>query len=128
MCSDTSELKIDRKIIFYLIGTLITVLIASGSGFFVMYGDVASTRAELKNANNRIDKIERVQSDLSKSMASIDKGVAVLIKMADVRNELLVEKNRRQEEYNKEIVLMRREQVERIPRIKWVDKQMARGK
>ena len=126
--SDESEIKIDRRIIFSLIGTLITVLIASGSGFFVMYGDVISTKAEVKSIDKRVTKGEKVQSDLSKSMVSIDKGVAVLVKMADVRNDLLVEKNKRQEEYNKEIVLMRKEQVDRMPRINWVDKQMLRGR
>lgn len=127
MGDETSELKIDRKIIFLLIGTLITVLIASGSGFFVMYGEVKSTRAELDNAKNRIDKIEEIQRDLSKSMSSIDKGVAILVEMADVRNELLQEKNKKQEVFNNVMRNVRIEQLARIPRIKWVDRQMLKG-
>ena len=128
MSDETSELKTDRRIIFLLIGTLITVLVASGSGFIVMYGEVKSTRAELNSANSRIDKVEQIQRDLSKSMSSIDKGVTVLVAMADERNKLLGEKNKKQEAFNKEMQGFRLEQVARIPRIKWVDKQMAKGK
>lgn len=128
MDNEISELKIDRKIIFYLIGILISVLVASGSGFFVMYGDVASTRAELKNTDKRINKIEKIQSDLLKSSTSIDKSVGLLVQMANVRNALLEEKNRKQSEFNKEMRGFRVEQIKRIPRIKWVDEQMAKGR
>ena len=61
-------------------------------------------------------------------MSSIDKGVAVLVASAGIRNGLLEEKNKKQAMVNKIAALTRKEQEGRLVQIKWVKMKMTEEK
>ena len=69
-----------RRVVWLLLG-----LTVSSAGGWIY--NIAYSQSELDAAIKRIDKLELIQIQISRSMTSIDKGVAVLIALAEERNK-----------------------------------------
>ena len=99
-----------RRVIWMLLG----LSVSSAGGWIYT---IAYSQAELDSAIKRINRIESIQIEISRSMGSIDKGVAVLIALAE-------ERNKQQRVGIKRQSYIFGEQKRRKPMIAWVWNQM----
>jgi hypothetical protein len=99
-----------------VMAALLISLLASVGGWIYSLGFMQS---DLVHAYDRIEKLEAIQAEISKSMSSIDKGVEVLIALAE-------ERNKQQKESIKKQNYIFGELKRRSPMSDWVEKQMSR--
>ena len=114
--------RTDDKFLRWSFWTLLTLLLGSVGGWI---WTVSALQSDVNDANKKIETLTKTQQVISESMHSIDKGVAVLVSMADIRNELLEEKNKNQKIVNKIAAFTRKEQKRRRPLTDWVELKMA---
>lgn len=99
-----------RRMTWLFLGLAVT----SGGGWVY---NIAKSQEKLENAIKRIDKLERIQVEISKSMSSIDTGVSVLVALAE-------ERNKQQKESIKKQQYIFGEQKRRAPIIAWIERKM----
>ena len=114
--------RTDDKFLRWSFWTVLTLLLGSVGGWI---WTISSLQAKVDNANQRIEILQKTQLTISRSMHSIDKGVAILVSSAVIRNELLEEKNENQKIVNKIAAFTRQEQKRRRPLTDWVEKKIA---
>ncbi len=99
-----------RRMTWLFLGLAVT----SGGGWVYT---IAKSQEKLENAIKRIDKLERIQAEISRSMSSIDKGVSILVALAE-------ERNNQQGKILKKQEYIFNEQLSRTDEIEWVRRQM----
>ena len=124
--------RTDDKFLRWSFWTVLTLLLGSVGGWIwtisALQAEVDNTKREMENTRKEMRILKKTQLTISNSMHSIDKGVAILVSSAVIRNELLEEKNKKQAMVNKVAVLTRKEQKRRRPLTNWVEMKMAEEK
>ena len=116
----------NQRLIWFLSSTLVTVLIIAITGFFSMNSKLIATETKADEALKKIDKLEKLQSEISRSMSSIDSSVKVLVALAEVRNNQQIEVIKKQGKILEKQIQISDEQISRTDVIVWGREQMAK--
>jgi len=104
----------DDSFLRRVIWLLLALTVSSAGGWIY---NIAYSQSKLDEAINRINKLETIQLQISRSMSSIDSGVSVLVALAE-------ERNKQQKDGLKRQHYIFGEQKRRKPMIAWVQRQM----
>ena len=113
MTKPTHDRK-DDAFLRRIVWILLTLAITSSGGWVY---SIAYMQSDINHNNSKIEKLEKIQSEINRSMTSIDTGVSVLVALAEERNKQQKESIKKQE-------YIFGEQKRRKPMIAWIERQM----